>query len=205
MDDFLVELEQALPADLADRSAVVAMVRGHLQAADEAGSLGSAMAELGSPGDVAARIIADGQRHQHLEAVHLPNGLIVWAASLPTDGYGRSEQPDFGLYFDPRWQPPWPHKLVNWPDFGLPVDDGEFAAALRDVMRRAAEGATAEIGCLGAHGRTGTALGCLASLAGLEQDPVDWVRNQYCPRAVETDDQAAYTRRFQNVHGRNGR
>jgi len=50
-----------------------------------------------------------------------------------------------------------------------------------------------EIGCLGGHGRTGTALACLAVLAGHSPaDAVAWVRTHYCDHAVETDDQAAF-------------
>ena len=54
-----------------------------------------------------------------------------------------------------------------------------------------------EIGCLGGHGRTGTALACLAVLAGTPAaEAVAWVRGAYCPKAVETDAQRAFVESF---------
>ena len=50
-----------------------------------------------------------------------------------------------------------------------------------------------EVGCLGGHGRTGTALACLAILTGHPAaDAVAWVRANYCPEAVETVGQEAF-------------
>jgi hypothetical protein len=46
---------------------------------------------------------------------------------------------------------------------------------------------------LGGHGRTGTALACLAALSGEpSQEAVVWVRTNYCPKAVETPEQAVF-------------
>ena len=62
-------------------------------------------------------------------------------------------------------------------------------------LDRARAGEVVEVGCLGGHGRTGTALACLAVLAGHPaDDAVAWVRRTYCDRAVETDEQADYVR-----------
>jgi protein-tyrosine phosphatase len=83
---------------------------------------------------------------------------------------------------------------VDWPDFGLPADPAAFLAALEDVMARARRVDVVELGCLGGHGRTGTALACLAALTGVEGDPVEWVRSTYCENAVETDEQAEFAR-----------
>lgn len=120
---------------------------------------------------------------------------MIWATSFPLSGYQRERPPDFGLYLDPRWQPPWPHQHVDWPDFGLPADHQALVGLLDDLMARARAGDMVEVGCLGGHGRTGTALACLAVLAGLTEDPVDWVRANYCGHAVETDEQVEFARR----------
>lgn len=56
--------------------------------------------------------------------------------------------------------------------------------------------------CMGGHGRTGTALAIIACLAGLvprETCPVQWVRDRYCPEAVESLEQINY---IANVTGR---
>ena len=49
--------------------------------------------------------------------------------------------------------------------------------------------------CFGGHGRTGTVLSVLACLTGIIEEgtcPVAWLRNHYCDRAVESDEQADY-------------
>ena len=54
-------------------------------------------------------------------------------------------------------------------------------------------GQDVEVGCLGGHGRTGTALACLAVLTGHpSRDAVAWVRSSYCAKAVETQGQEAF-------------
>ncbi len=139
---------------------------------------------------------AVGGHRGHRDAVEFADGAVILACSHPAGGYRQDERPDFGLYLDPQWRPPWPHGHVDWPDFGLPVDDGELHTALDDLLRRARGGASVEIGCLGGHGRTGTALACLAVLSRLDVDPVEWVRARYCDRAIETAEQVDYVHRF---------
>ncbi|MCA3325117.1 MAG: hypothetical protein INF75_00935 [Roseomonas sp.] len=87
---------------------------------------------------------------------------------------------------------------LDVPDFGLPDE-----AALRTVltqmlaaMRAAPDGAF-HIGCKAGLGRTGTAMACLAILAGaVEGDPVAWLRTAYNAEAIETPAQEDFVRRF---------
>jgi protein-tyrosine phosphatase len=131
--------------------------------------------------------------HRHRSLVVLPDGTAVVAVSFdPADPYIRDRAPDYGLYLDHQWKPPWHHVHLEWPDFGVPDDPAGMVAALRTVLDRSRAGERVEVGCLGGHGRTGTALACLAVLTG--EDPrsaVAWVREHYCPRAVETPEQVA--------------
>lgn len=126
----------------------------------------------------------------------LPDGSELTAVSFGgTDPYAREARPDFGLYLDERWRPPWPHELLEWPDFGVPDDPAPVVEALASLLGRAREGQRVEIGCYGAHGRTGTALACLALLCGAPAtDAVGWARATYCERAVETAEQEAFVR-----------
>lgn len=128
--------------------------------------------------------------HRHRDVVVLPDDTPLTAVSFDLiDPYVRHRLPDYGLYLDRRWQPPWPHGLYDWPDFGVP-DPTPTVAALQSVLDRARSGQQVEIGCLGGHGRTGTALACLAILAGEKPgDAVAWVRANYCSDAVETNAQ----------------
>jgi hypothetical protein len=136
--------------------------------------------------------------HEHRSAVVLPDGTEITAVSFDaTAPYAREEPPDFGLYLDPRWQPPWEHDHLDWPDFGVPGDVAQVVAALQTVLSRARTGEQVELGCLGGHGRTGTALACLAILTGHPRDEaVAWVRANYCSDAVESAEQEAFVFNF---------
>jgi len=132
--------------------------------------------------------------HQHLSIVVLPDGTEVTAVSFDArDPYARDQPPDYGLYLDPQWEPPWGHDHLDWPDFGVPDDAAQVAAALRYLLKRARGLDRVEVGCLGGHGRTGTALACLAIMSGHPpDDAIAWVRANYCADAVETAQQEAF-------------
>jgi hypothetical protein len=147
-----------------------------------------------------ARCISEDHQHRiitvhvHLDLVVLPDGTTVTAASFdPEDPYSRDEWPRFGLYLDSKWQPPWDHAHLVWPDFGIPTDRRSVRVHLIDLHDRARSGEQVELGCLGGHGRTGTALAYLAVLSGLPAaDAVAWVRANYCSEAIETPDQETF-------------
>lgn len=136
--------------------------------------------------------------HTHRDEVTFADGTTVVGARFLVDHpYEPDRAPDFGLYLDQRWAPPWDHTHLRWVDFGVP-DATELRAALEDVLARARHGERVEVGCLGGHGRTGTALACLAVLTGTPPgEAVAWVRAVYCDRAVETDEQHAFVAAFQ--------
>ena len=132
--------------------------------------------------------------HLHRSVVVLPDGTEVTAVSFDVrDPYARDHAPDFGLYLDAQWDPPWSHDHLDWPDFGVPSDAAPVVVALRSLLERARAGQRVELGCLGGHGRTGTALACLAILCGLpSSDAVTWVRGNYSANAVESGQQGAF-------------
>jgi protein-tyrosine phosphatase len=129
--------------------------------------------------------------------LQLPSGRLVRGRGLKRpvpDG----PVPDFGLYLLGREPAPvaWEWRWVGWPDFRLPSDPIEFAAALREVWRRC-PGERVEVGCGGGRGRTGTALACLAVVDGVPPDQaVAFVRQGYDPKAVETPWQRRFVARF---------
>jgi hypothetical protein len=131
------------------------------------------------------------ERHVHRTAVQLRDPTTVTGVSfLSEDPYAREDPPVFGLYLDEKWSPPWPHAHIDWPDFGVPKDLDVLRRALTDLLDRARAGESVEVGCLGGHGRTGTALACMAVLTGTPaNEAVAWVRANYCEQAVETDEQ----------------
>ena len=138
------------------------------------------------------------QVHQHQDLVVFPDGTPITAVSFAAvEPYERDRKPDFGLYLDPKWNPPWPHAHLEWPDFGVPTQIDQVLVALDATLERARAGQLVEVGCIGAHGRTGTALACLAILSGVAPvDAVGWVRTSYCTQAIETPEQAAFVTQF---------
>ena len=112
--------------------------------------------------------------------------------------------PEFGLYLgSARLRArhdvalTWPHDWLDWPDFRLPRDPAAAIGALRALHERALSGQRVEVACAGGVGRTGTALACLAVLAGVPAaEAVDWVRAHYQRRAVETRGQRRWVAAF---------
>ncbi|HEV7722893.1 MAG TPA: protein-tyrosine phosphatase family protein [Iamia sp.] len=129
--------------------------------------------------------------------LELADGRRVRGRGLRS-GAPEGPDPTFGLYLVGRPPPPtvWEQRWVRWPDFRLPRDRDDAGAALRDAFDRAATGRV-EVACGGGTGRTGTALACLAVLAGTPpEQAVVFVRAGYRPRAVETPAQRRFVAHF---------
>jgi protein-tyrosine phosphatase len=129
--------------------------------------------------------------------LRLPSGRLVRGRALSCplpDG----PQPTFGIYLLGREPPavPWESRWLRWPDFRLPADPAAVLPALTDAWQRAAT-ERVEIACAGGHGRTGTALACLAILDGVPAvTAVAFVREHYDQHAVETPSQRHYVARW---------
>jgi hypothetical protein len=129
--------------------------------------------------------------------IRLPSGLLVRGRGLRRP-LPEGPEPEFALYLLGTTPPlvRWRSRWVRWRDFWLPSDRGDFADALREVLKRAGS-ERVEIACGGGFGRTGTALACLAVLDGVPNDQaVAYVRERYSGRAVETPWQRRLVTRF---------
>jgi protein-tyrosine phosphatase len=129
--------------------------------------------------------------------LRLPSGRLIRGRGLSRP-LPAGPEPDFALYLLGREPPPvaWESRWLHWPDFGLPSDRSATADALCAAWARA-EAERVEIACAGGHGRTGTALACLAVLDGIpSRQAVAYVREHYHPRAVETPWQRRFVARF---------
>lgn len=134
--------------------------------------------------------------------LRLPSGRLIrgrgLSRPLPDGPY-----PTFGIYLLGRQPPdvPWESRWLRWPDFRLPADEAQVLPTLTEAWQRA-EAERVEIACAGGHGRTGTALACLAILDGVPSSrAVAFVREQYDQHAVETIRQRRYVARFRGQAG----
>jgi hypothetical protein len=81
---------------------------------------------------------------------------------------------------------------VPWADYGAP----ELAPGFWTELVRLLPAGMVGVGCVGGHGRTGTALACLR-IAGLKESAsvaFETVRREYCEDAVESAAQVEYIR-----------
>jgi Protein-tyrosine phosphatase len=129
--------------------------------------------------------------------LRLPSGRLVRGRALRRP-LPAGPQPAFALYLlgQPPPPVPWEARWLRWPDFGLPSDPATAADAFRQAWARAAT-ERVEIACAGGHGRTGTALACLAVLDGLPgRQAITYVREHYDLHAIETPWQRRFITRF---------
>ena len=127
----------------------------------------------------------------------LPSGRLVRGRGL-RHPLPPGPVPTFAVYLLGAEPPPvpWRSRWVRWPDFRLPADRTDAAAALREAWDRAPS-ERVEMACGAGRGRTGTALACLAVLDGVPAaEAVAYVRDRYDPRAVETPWQRRFVSRF---------
>lgn len=152
----------------------------------------------------------------------LDDGLHVFASAwfdkpqtLKSSNAASAAQIDIGFYLDSRWasesllvspglNPPFGKRtssprivLFPWEDWGVPANHQLFRRALRWLLKEASRGKKIEIGCMGGHGRTGTALACLLMVQGLGHSrAVSKVWSRYCEEAIESRNQLDFIRSF---------
>jgi protein-tyrosine phosphatase len=72
-------------------------------------------------------------------------------------------------------------------DMKAPDNPAEFKQLIEWLAGRIESGDKAHIGCIGGHGRTGTVLAALVAHMTSEPDPIKYVRDNYCTKAVESN------------------
>jgi hypothetical protein len=71
-------------------------------------------------------------------------------------------------------------------DMQAPKNLTEFRKMIEWLAELLRQGKRVHVGCLGGHGRTGMVLAALVFIMNKEVDPIGWVRENYCSRAVES-------------------
>lgn len=78
------------------------------------------------------------------------------------------------------------------PDQGVPKELTEFKLMVTYLCNQLRKGKIIHIGCIGGHGRTGMLIAAIASEMGISKDPIQWVRDNYCLKAVESKSQVGF-------------
>lgn len=134
----------------------------------------------------------------------LPSGSTVYASAW-RDVPSKRIAPDVGVYFDTSWFPADGFAYaVGWQDYGLPtISDADVARTARAVLNHLEYGEVVEVGCLGAHGRTGTFLALLVIMDSMgtghqygAKRAIEYVRDNHCFSAIETKGQESWLRRM---------
>lgn len=133
-----------------------------------------------------------------MKQVNLPGKPVIfpmgWRGRVVYGGpYGQYKQPMFGIKMAEEIDMPC-DVPINTRDFSVPkVPD--MQNGIRKALHVMAAGKPIYVGCMGGVGRTGLFLACLAKTLGIEE-PVNWVRMNYKPHAVETRQQERYVDQF---------
>lgn len=90
---------------------------------------------------------------------------------------------------------PHPNVLLQVFDFGVPSNPRRVQTALRSIFKAVLNGRPVYVGCGWGRGRTGLILALLAKACGAH-DPVQYVRENYLPLAVETKEQEKFVAEF---------
>jgi hypothetical protein len=127
----------------------------------------------------------------------LPGGdLVIYGGSCLTP---KIEDADIYIGFDSSMkltgkQYPWngsSEVLFLIQDMGAPVRVGDFKKLVEWTLDKLVAGQKIHAGCIGGHGRTGTFFAALVATLG-EKNAVAYVREHYCNRAVESQEQIKF-------------
>ena len=110
---------------------------------------------------------------------------------------------DHGMYVSNRSYP-WaedPRVEVFFPitDRQAPKDPVEFRKMVDWVCNQLQSGKKIHAGCIGGHGRTGTLLAAVTNVMLGEKDAIDYVRKNYCPKAVESHTQMDFLKKHYGI------
>lgn len=107
---------------------------------------------------------------------------------------------DYGMKMSAR---SWPWKqgtefLFKITDMNAPDSPEEFQKLVDWTLKQLDAGKKVHCGCIGGHGRTGTFLAALVSTLG-EKDAINYVRKNYCQKAVESTAQIDFLAKHYGV------
>lgn len=118
---------------------------------------------------------------------------------------GRSSDPvtsDADVYIDLQggagfvgkepWEKPVQYVQYLIADMRAPASPTKFRTLVEWVVEQLVEGKTVHAGCIGGHGRTGTLFAAVVAVMLGEKEAIQWVRKNYCEKAVESAEQVDF-------------
>lgn len=82
--------------------------------------------------------------------------------------------------------------VFNITDMKPPTTVRDFKQMIKYLSEQLDQGKSVHVGCLGGHGRTGIILAALIAYRKWDTNPIQYVRNNYCHKAVESHEQIQY-------------
>lgn len=134
--------------------------------------------------------------HTH-PALPLKDGLVIYGGSCSSPAVIDA---DVYVGFDYTMQRsslsfPWSGKfsfLFPITDMCAPKSPEEFSQLIDWLILQLTANKKVHLGCLGGHGRTGTVLAALVARFMGRKDAIEYVRANYCKKAVESSEQVAF-------------
>lgn len=106
------------------------------------------------------------------------------------------------------WQEAKPPKhteiLFRITDGGVPVDVANFKKLVEWTAAQLIAGRKVHAGCIGGHGRTGLFFAALVTYMTGNKDSIQYVRDAYCTKAVETKEQVNFLVKHYGITPREG-
>lgn len=121
--------------------------------------------------------------------------VIGGAASSPVGGpYDLMVSFDHGKDTDPAAFPWNPGEFIYFPvpDYQAPKNPEEYKKLVEYVAAALDAGKSVHVGCMAGHGRTGTFLAALVTHMTGNKESIQFLRDTYCHRAVESTTQMEF-------------
>ena len=83
-----------------------------------------------------------------------------------------------------------------------PRNADKFHELVNLIIQTLSDGKTVHIGCIGGHGRTGLVIAAVVAELHLGEEGfncVEWVRQHYCKKAVESQEQLNFLHAYYNL------
>ncbi len=84
-------------------------------------------------------------------------------------------------------------------DMTAPTDVPRFKKMVTWLCNQLQDGKTVHVGCIGGHGRTGLVISAIVAEMKGKKDAIQWVRKNYCKKAVESKEQIKFLMKHYGV------